>query len=307
MIFDMRMVSGIFLLFFAATAVAQSTSPPSQLELNGIFLGQFKQVPERLFGRPLRTEKFEDGWTYRAYALNKDTGVYMAFKFSKDFPEEIYSLQIAGPPDDLEATVGESAPPFVGIRLGDSREKLLSVFGKPSKIEPESDWPVELWSYDGRNYSFEVNKQGRLSSIQIMGYDGFPGEPKDFPTDLTELKKCLSSAAAIRLEDHSSGCLADWIAPGIEIEVAGRSIYVKRPLRTELSDPNSEVMKKLVGKSGSLVSILENEKPEQDPKMRLSTVQSFGAVTEFPKSKTLKEIVFHFISGKWRLWEVSFR
>jgi hypothetical protein len=70
--------------------------------------------------------------------------------------------------------------PFLGVVLGSDTARVSARLGPPSTVEPESDPPLLLWSYGNRNYSVEFTPAGRLSSIQLFGYDGFgrlPPEP----------------------------------------------------------------------------------------------------------------------------------
>jgi len=268
------------------------TPPPSQTELNGFLLGQYAGAPDGAFGKPSQVTTTEDHWTYRVYIFDKKHNAYMAFKFSSDDEKRMWSIQIAG--DE-----GTSMRPFLGLSLGDGSQKVLHTLGKPDKIEPEKDYPVDLYTYKDRNYSLEINKEGKLSSIQIIGYAGFSQElPKGNP-DIDALKEFIVARDV-------DGLLTQ-LAGDLEIYKDDRIVSFARSARTDLTDDRSEIHQLLFGERGSLRSAFLSERFEPDPQIRVYTKAVPGSVVKFPRSKIVREVVYKIEPGSWKVWEVRLR
>ncbi|HET9129495.1 MAG TPA: hypothetical protein VFO86_01025, partial [Terriglobia bacterium] len=115
-----------YLLTFAfctTTLFAQQQFPPSQRELNGYLLGEDARPISEGFDSIAREQRYNDGWIDRVYALDSAHAAYMVFGFS-DSSDDCLSIQITGEP-------GTPMHPFLGLRLGDSREKVYNALGKP--------------------------------------------------------------------------------------------------------------------------------------------------------------------------------
>jgi len=274
-----------------ASALAQA-SPPSQTELNGFLLGQYATAADGTFGKPTQVTNSEDHWVYRVYIFDKQHNGYMAFKFPAEDEKRMLSIQVAG-------DAATPMRPFLGLSLGDDAQKVLKVLGKPDKIEPEKDYPVDLYTYEDRNYSVEVDKQGRLSSIQLMEYAGFPkGPPKEMP-DVAALKKVLAS------KDMDG--LLNLLAGDLEIYHGDQTFNFARSARSELADAKSEIHQLLLGEKGSVRTALMSEPFEPDTQIRVYEKAAPGSVVKFPKSRIVEEIVYKVEAGAWKIWEISLR
>ena len=274
-------------------APAAAENPPSQVELNGYLLGQYKKVLEPTFGAPYQETKSKDGWVYRVYVLSKETQSYMAFKFTKDDPEHVFSIQIAG-------EAGTNMLPFLGLRLGDDKSQVLQVLGKPSKVKRDAELKLELWSYKHRNYSVEVTDEGKMSSIQIFGFEGFEEETpeaKTFPR-FGELEQCVLG--------KDVDCLILVLAPDFEVYKDRKTITFSTAARRELSNPDSPLARLLLGDHDSLRAVFVDEKLKGEPELRLTMGGPMRHVLKFYNSKIISEVVYNWQAGEWRVWEVRF-
>ena len=140
-----RWVSFGALLLSTLLSVAQN--PPSQRELNGILLGQRREVMIAEFGKPFSSAPHKgDGGIQEAYAVSPDQKTYMACEYAAEGNGPPLLLQLTGNPNPKTL-------PFLGLRLGDLKDKVMKALGKPSTRKREKEFPVELWEYDDRNYS----------------------------------------------------------------------------------------------------------------------------------------------------------
>jgi len=274
-----------------ASAVGQA-NPPSQIELNGFLLGQYEKAPDDAFGKPTQVTTTEDHWTYRAYLFDKQHTGYMAFKLRAGDEKKLFSIQVAG-------DRGTAMRPFLGLTLGDDKTKVRQVLGTPDKIEAEADYPVDLYEYRDRNYSVEINRQGKLTSIQIAGYDGFAKQPDSAIPDISTLKKLV-------VANDIDGLLGQ-LAGDLEIYKGDQTYSFAGSARSELSNRNSRIWKLLFADEQSVRAAFTSEPFNPDQQIRLYEKGPPGSVAKFPNSKVIEEIVYEFEAGTWRIWEIKLR
>lgn len=277
--------------FLAILSVAQP-SPASQVELNGFLIGQYVKAADGTFGKPTQVTTTDDHWTYRAYIFDQKHEAYMVFKFPSWDKERIFTIQIAG-------DAGTPMRPFLGLVLGDDRSKVQEALGTPEKIEHEKDYPVDLYTYAQRNYSVEINRKGKLSSIQIMGYDGFAKEPDTGVPDIEVFRKAIVS--------NDVGSLLQILAGDLEIQRGNQTYDFDKSARAELEDPNSRISRLLFGEKDSLKTAFTTEKFLPDTQLRIYEHGPPGSVVKFEHSKIVLEVVYKAEAGKWKIWEIQLR
>ncbi|HEX2666875.1 MAG TPA: hypothetical protein VHP13_00720 [Gammaproteobacteria bacterium] len=91
---------------------------------------------------------------------------FITLRTSPTHPGELYGIQVTGSPE------AELAP-LAGVALGDTATALFTKVGEPTARTPVKDYHT-MWSYLGRNYSFEVSDGGDVISLVIYGYSGTP-------------------------------------------------------------------------------------------------------------------------------------
>jgi len=277
------------LVLYASAAAAEN--PPSQIELNGFLLGQYVKMLDSTFGTPFQEEMTEDGLAYRAYVLSKESQGYMVFQSTTERPQYIFSIQITG-------KVGTNTTPFLGLRLGDDKSKVLQVLGKPSKVKRVQELKLEYLTYKNRNYSVEIDEEGRLYSIRILGFEGFPEKPKEFPK-IEGFKRCVV--------DRDVDCLLTQLAPDFEVYKEGQLYTFTSGARTELMNPESPVVRLLLGDKDSVRAVFAEERSPGESEFRMYEKGSIDVVFKFYKSKIISEIVYTTFAGQSRVWEIRFR
>ncbi len=292
-------------LLILSTAIPAVGQPaPSQRELNGFLLGQYKPILTKHFGKPYRVQFTDDRWEQRIYILSRRLNAYMVFEFAPAAPDTIYAIQISG-------EKGTHMLPFYGVKIGDTREAVIRRFGVPSDTTPLADIGGELLSYRDRNYSFEINEYGILTSIRIMGYTGFP-----IASDTTiATQQFLGSGGnvelgrlALALSSGNIDTVIGFLMPDVEV-YAGTNALAKftRPARQELLDKTSAIHKRLFGSSGSLKHALQHETSPRSIVLRIRDDGIAYPVVSYPKGRYLQEVVFRFHAGRWRVWEIRLK
>jgi hypothetical protein len=281
----------IALLFLAHCGFAQSIE--GEIELAGFLLGQYRNTVHEEFGKPFERRISDEGWLYEFHALTADTSVYALFKYPKWDTTRIYSIQLNG--DRFEEMY-----PFKGLRLGAKKETVDKVFGTSTRTELVDDPPLIIEYYDHKNYSFDIDRNlNTLYGIQIYGRI-LEQKPK------ATLPNLLSFKNAVLSRDVDS--LLMNIAPDVEFYHHGKVTRFQTGARREFADRSSELVKLLIGETGSIWYAFEVEKAKDVPEQRIYNKKNdLTTVFKFPESSVLSEIVFVPHAGRWKVYEVRFR
>ncbi len=280
----------LFLILISSTAIAQPKFPPSQRGLNGFLLGEDATPIAAGFDTLLKEQKYGDGWTDRVYPLDSAATSFMVFGFA-DSSDDCMSIQISGRPET-------AMHPFLGLRLGDPKEKVYGTLGSPTEIRHMQYRSRLFLHYDDRNYSLELDSLGRLWSIRILGYEGFADMPPDSLPDLTAM------FGALRSSDPE--IILEALAPDVEI-VANDTAYSFMGSPLDVVSNQATRFSQLLYAGLSSLASLEGSQIHAallDPQ----SSDDAGHVLRytFPPNAAVKDVVFVIHAGKWRIWEVRF-
>jgi hypothetical protein len=269
------------------TLCGQPQYPPSQRELNGFLLGEDAKPLSEVFDSLIKEQKYGDGWIDRVYSLDSTGASYMVFGFS-DSSDDCMSIQITG-------NGSTAMHPFLGLRLGDSRQRVMEILGTPSQVQHLHAPPLEFLLYARRNYSIELDSLGNLCSIRILGYRGFADTPSDSLPNLENIFQLLKSS--------DPEIILEALAPDVEV-IAGDSIYTFSGSALDvIADQSSLLSQFLYSGQTSLASLSAStiRSATLDPE----SAKKNNATPEFKfsGSSPVKDIVFVVHAGKWRIWE----
>lgn len=283
-----------WLVLLLAGLIAQAQGFPSQIGLGGFQLGQYLRTADATYKVPRLEGTQEDGWLVKAFTASLIPEVNIVFQCPPGDPRQIVSIQVAGDP-------ASGFPLVSGLRLGMDEKAVVAILGHPKERKAYQDEGVDYLRLDfgDRNYSCEFDGKGRLISFMLFGYTGFAEKPGDLPT-LSGLK------AALKAGDMPA--FGEILAPDFELYRGRDLVSYQKAAALDLKE-NGQLKGFLLG-PGGLKEALERKDADEDFQMRLSEekggVKAYS-VCKFPKSPLLKEIVFTFLAGKWRIYEVAFR
>jgi hypothetical protein len=278
----------IILLFL--TSFLYPKNPESQIELNGIFLSQYRSIMINQFGQPLKRTVTGDGWIYEFYKVKPDTSVYMLIKSPPDDTLSILFLQINGYKFD-------EMHPFLGLKLGDSISKVFSILGSPSEIKEAEGPKVKVYYFENRNYSVEIDEDNKLYGIEIFGFDGFADSLKDQP-DFPLFKNKILGKDKEWLLYH--------IMPDFEIYKDYETYSYEKAARENIFDNFSKIDELLFSGSESVWGAMNEDDVEYEVDVRLTESNKVYFVWKFPKSKMLKEIVLSVQANTYKIYEIAF-
>jgi hypothetical protein len=265
--------------------------PQSQRSLDGFYLGQHIDAIKNVLGEPDKVFNEKNNGQVYTYILSSKEGPQDFLAFSVyDVESKIVSLiQLTGHSYDREA--------FLGLKLGDSKDKVVGILGVPSKIESGTR-DSDLYIYDNRNYSVQISKENKLISIRIAFLEGYETDP------LIDNSYINNFISALNTGDISQ--ISEFLMPDIEIYVNKSYLKINQRFLDEFSDPNSDFLNQLLFTKDSVRNILNNYSADPVLEMRITQEGYSGWVFKFPDSEILKEIFLLEHAGKWRIWEIKY-
>jgi hypothetical protein len=146
-----------WLILFILLIPLQLSADETVTDLNGFRLQQLKSAVERSLGKPTEASE-KDDINVEMHLIDQNS--YMVITYTKKSPLTVESIQITGS--------AKMAIPFKGLVLGDRKDKIQRVLGKPTSTEKTELPNVWRLNYKGRNYIIEVNDKSRIYSIKIF-------------------------------------------------------------------------------------------------------------------------------------------
>lgn len=257
-----------------------------QVDLNGFRLLQIRAAVENSLGKPFNISKTNYS-TVEEYKVDSDA--CMVFEYSNDLPNNVASIQLTGHTDKVI--------PFKGLRLGADLQKVNEVLGKPSQIDGIESPQVSMYSYEGTNYSVEMDADGKLYSIRIF-------LPKDIIQTGNEPFKSYKIFKALVIGRDIPGII-ELLRPDVEIYKNGHVLYINKKYADFAASPDKDIIAAILGETDSVLAEIRESEPEGE--LRLIMNFGVGEVYKFYKGRILKEIVFFPYNGKHRVYEISFR
>jgi hypothetical protein len=218
-----------------------------------------------------------------------DEKSYMVFGYLKNMPQSIFSIQLTGRTTKMK--------PFKGLMLGDSKEKVIEVLGKPSSVEPTDIASVQRYEYKNANYTIEISGEGKLYSIRIHSYKDLQSLPKTAELPWEGFKR------SVLKRDFKE--ISTYLRPDVEIYKCDKVLFINKSFREFIENPDSEFYDALVGEKNSVYSEIQQTEPEWE--LRFTEKVGVGWVYKFYKGKILREIFFLPYDGRYRVYEIAFR
>jgi hypothetical protein len=282
----MRYLS-LLLIALATTAQGQEIVT----DLNGFRLGQFRDVPKNELKTILQQDKFEDGFEYEIYLVEKDTSVYMIFEYANYDLQTIWSIQLTGNKKGFDCS-------FKGLKLGMSETELISNVGRPSSVEDAGEYGKK-WVYENKNYTLEISPDGTLGGIKIidMSRDFYP-EP-----DLNKLPK-FSEYTEI-LESNNATTISNLLSSGMEIYKNDSVYFFNKSISNEIENDDSGIFKLISEFAAISRATDETDTLQYEENMRVTEYQGVLHVAKFRINEKYSEIVFKYMFGEYLIWEMK--
>lgn len=280
-----------FLTIILISVFSSMTSFANELitGLGGFQIGQYREVVKNELGEPIKTDKYPDGFEYEIYLVNPDTSVYMIFEYSPTNLEIIWSIQLTGKNYKTD---------FKKVNLGMSSSRVNKTLGTPSRQIDIGEYG-EKWEYDNTNFSIEINKNGKLSSIKITdeSYKMFPK---------VDVEKIPAYADIVKiLKSKSNSKLKELLSPDIELYWNDSTYFFRNSIKEEVSHDRSGIFNLIKKLSRNLEKINTKNINEYEENVRVNAGQDPMHVIKIKQGQAIKEIVFKYRFGKYLIWEIK--
>jgi hypothetical protein len=274
----------------ANTVYAQNIE--GEIELDGFVLGQSRVAVHSQLGHPIQRVDTDDGWIYEFHAIRPDTSVYVLFKYPAWDTLRIFAIQLNG-------RLYKEMQPFKGLTLGSSRDEVSRALGPFNATDTIDNPNVVIQSYKDKNFSVEIDEDGKLYGIQIYGSIQ-NNKPKEDIASIDGFTRAVLSKNVDSLLLH--------LMPDVEFYVNQKVVTYRGAAREEFRRRDSELIRYLLGKEASVWYAFQREKTEATPEIRFyAEIKSTTTVFKFYKSEVLSEIVYKPHAGRWKVYEIAFR
>lgn len=270
---------------------AVNNFPPSQLSIDGFYLGQSINAVKNVLGepdQPYQVINVRDGEDVYIYSLDSENS-FMAFSVPDPQRGVVGSIQITGDVSDKET--------FLGLKLGDSKEKVIATLGQPSEIGLGTR-SSSRYEYEGRNYSVQISDHDKLMSIRLDALEGFPREV-DENVFLEYFKSSLNT--------NDINEISGFLMPDVEIFIGNEVYRIDERFLDSLTKPDSEITNQLLFAENNVKDVLNSYNGIIDLQNRFTQYGPSGYVYKFPDSKVLEEIFVVLFDGKLRVYEIRYR
>jgi hypothetical protein len=260
-------------------------------ELNGFKLGQYRDVLQNELGSPILQGKYDDGFIYEGYLIKPDSSLYLIAEYAPGRPDEIWSLQVTG--SDTSARLGVGS-----LKIGMSKAQVERLLGKPGKKIDVGEYGSR-WEYDNTNYSIEINRKGKFSSIKIKNISDqiFPQDKSsDFPT-LEKVQKVLINGTNKEIMAVLCG--------NTEVYADGNTYFFKKSFATEQATDFSGVIALIRKLSADLATVNPKDLSACDVNLRVQEGDNPKVVFKFKPGHRIREIVFRYFEGRYEIFEIT--
>lgn len=281
------------LLTFLFAAVAfQAHAQQFYTSLYGFRLGQYREAAKTELGSPFKSGKFDDGFEYEAFLLKPDSSLYIIFEYAAKKTDIIWSIQVSGTSSIKD--IG-----FKNVKLGMDEAETKGLLGKPSAIENIGKYGHK-WSFEKTNFSIELNKAGKLSSVKILDNSSelFPAGP-----DLKKIPSFDEIRNALRSNNISD--ISKLLSGDIEIYYKDSTYYFKKSILAEQISNYSKVFS-IVREISTDLSTVETKDPDEyEENMRLTVGEDIKHVIKIKRGHLIKEIVLKNFAGQYYIYEIN--
>jgi hypothetical protein len=179
-----------------------------------------------------------------------------------------------------------------------SKAEIMALLGKPSTTESAGEYG-DKWVYDGTNFSLEVNKLEKLSSVKITdtSHEMFPQGP--------DVKK-IPSFERIRtvLNSGSNAEILSLLSGDVEVYYKQKVYAFEKSFKTEGATNYSKTLSiiKAISKDLTTVDIHGSYYEEN---MRIAQGTDVRHVIKIKSGHQIKEIVLKYFGGEYYIYEIN--
>ncbi|PKD43681.1 hypothetical protein [Rhodohalobacter barkolensis] len=167
-IFTLKIITGsvLVLIFSGVFCEVVSQNHPSISAIGEFRYGLSESLIEDAEGlEELQVMELDDGTVRKFYLLDEESETYVGFTFPPFRNEYAHAVQLTGY-DEREELFG-------GLKLGMSKGDVFERIGSASDSSLVEITGGTFYSFEGKNYSIELDSKDRLYSVSFHGIDSY--------------------------------------------------------------------------------------------------------------------------------------
>lgn len=167
-IFTLKIITGSVLVFIFSGVFCEvfSQNHPSISAIGEFRYGLSESLIEDAEGlEELQVMELDDGTVRKFYLLDEESETYVGFTFPPFRNEYAHAVQLTGY-DEREELFG-------GLKLGMSKGDVFERIGSASDSSLVEITGGTFYSFEGKNYSIELDSKDRLYSVSFHGIDSY--------------------------------------------------------------------------------------------------------------------------------------
>jgi len=216
----------LFVLNIGFTIAGFTQESPRSLA--GFAIGQWKDIPIKILGKPYLSDTTEIGTPLEAFKHPIGEGWIIAFEYSNETNSKIKSIQLSGMHGDGNAV-------FLNLHFDMNKNDILKALGKPSDIIDIGEYG-QKWIYEQSFFSLDISREGRLWCIKIFepNYEGLTNQGVPIPS-FYQLVSIINTG--------SNEEIAHLISASLLIKKDNKQFVFSEPWNVELNDDLSGIFK----------------------------------------------------------------
>ncbi len=275
------------LILFLGFGSNQLFSQALERSLAGFAIGQNKEIPSKVLGKPYLADTNNLGNQIEAFTHPMGEGWVVVFEYAKESNHPITSIQLSSQKEKMMSG-------FYGLSFGMTQAEVLKIAGKPSDKISIGEYG-EKWMYEAKCFSVDINKQGKLWAIKLF-------EP-NYQNIVQPSLNIPEISTLINLKSNAE--LAAYLSPSLKIISSAQTLHFKSAWNVEIENDASFMFTAI---KLNLLKIISIEK--SNPKLFKQAIipEKIGPSkfkTSYKLNQIWLEIIWAYEFGSYRIIEIK--
>lgn len=277
------------LLFFLMFGSNQLFGQALERSLSGFAIGQSKEIPIKVLGKPYLSDTSINGNAIEAFRHPMGDGWVIVFEYNKEKKPSITSIQLSSQKEAMPAG-------FYGLNFGMNKVAIQKLIGKPSDKVSIGEYG-EKWIYEKEYFSLDLDNKGNLWAIKLFE----PNYSKESSVGL--LIPSIKNLMELKTNKDLSR-MAEFISPSLIVFKNAKKYEFLNPWNVELSSDASGIFRMLDEALG-LANLADTLNPKSY-KQAVIPVKSMPSKFKmsFKNKGTWVEFLWAYEFGSYRIVEM---
>lgn len=282
-------MKGIFLFLLLGSNLIYSQK--INRSLAGFAIGQGKDIPRKVLGKPYLIDSNNIGNPIEAFLHPMGEGWVIVFEYNKDKNLNISSIQ-------LSSQTQFSPSGYNNLNFGMKKSEILKLLGKPSDKVSIGEYG-EKWVFEPNSFSIDLDSKGILWAIKLF-------EPNYENANSVELAiPSLKTIHDLQIKNDFEA-LSEFVSPSLIIQKSLRKYKFENAWNVETSSDASGIFK-LFKEALSQVNLSDTLNPKQYKQTIIPIKNSASKFkVSFKKGSSWLEFIWAYEFGIYRIIEIVY-